>query len=130
MKTIKDIESARQAKISDMLSELGVIFAFCQEQFDRSRIPGVTYVSGGCGIFIPQDNVQAFNDRCDRIIHETNEEFRENVTMDQYISHQLANYEASYTYDISEAYEAVQPVYPECTREDMWRVLHRDYGQE
>lgn len=124
MKTIQDIKSARQAKMSDMFHELGIFFAFGQEQFDRSRKPDVAYVSGGYGMCIPENNVEAYKKRFDRIIRESNEELRENIDMDRYIEYQLDNYEVYYTRDISEAYAIVKEIYPQCTTEDVWRVLH------
>ena len=44
--------------------------------------------------------------------------------MDHYIEYQLDNYEVYYTRDISEAYAIVKEIYPQCTTEDVWRVLH------
>lgn len=109
-----------------MLNNLGIIFAFSNEQFEQQKSPGVDYVRAGSGMLVPRQNVKVFIGLHDKIIGQTKADFKENVPMDDYISYELSNHEAYYTWDVSDAFEVVKRYYPDCSEEDMWRVFKKN----
>ncbi|MFV0536825.1 MAG: hypothetical protein ACK5M3_05555 [Dysgonomonas sp.] len=122
-KSISDLRKEREDKMSKMFSDLGIFFAFSNEQLVAGRKEGVTYVNAGAGMIIPKDNVEEFKKRHIQLFDEMEREYAENVPMDDYILYELNNHEAFYTWSVDEAYEAVKQYYPSCTIDDMNRVF-------
>lgn len=122
MSTISQIKEECQSKISAMLAELGVFFAFSNQQFDEHKKEGVTYVQMGMGMIAPKENAKLVREAIDRINAETGEAYRERVPINEYILYELYNHECFYTGNYSEILELVQFHYPDCTIENIWEV--------
>lgn len=130
MKTIKEIQKEQIVKLSALFKELGIFFAFSQEQFNEQKKEGVVYVSGDFGMVLPAENVKAYYDRHKKLIDEETEELKANVPMDDYIRYQLANHECFFTGDYEEILEFVQAFYTHCTMEDIRRVYYKYVNEE
>lgn len=128
-KSIQELDKEREAKYSSILNDLGVFFAFSEDQFDTKKVDGVTYVSGYYGECIPKENVQEYIERMKELVVETKKSFTENIELDQYITYQLANHEAFYTGEINDAMYAVLGYFPDVTEEDMWRVYRTEWDK-
>lgn len=124
--TISEIHEGQQKKLSALFEELGIFFAFSKQQFEKSRKEGVEYASGFGGMIIPKENVKLVKGRLDRIHEETAALMREHIPREEYILYQLYNHEAFYTWEISDALEAVRAYYPECTPEETWKVFQKN----
>lgn len=131
-KSHQEIDKEREVKYGRILDELGVFWAFSDEQFNEQKVAGITYVSGAYGECIPKENVQTYLTRIKELVEETKKAFTESVNMEDYIRYELANHEAWYTGDISDAMSAVLPYFPDATEVDMWRVYRankKDYDE-
>ena len=122
MKSISELKKEQQDKLSAIFEKYGIFFAFNAKQFNQQKEKGVKYVSGNMGMIIPKDRVDDFHAAYQQYSKECVAEHQKHIPMDNYIAYELANYEALYTGDMTEAFGAVQAFYPECTLKDMWRV--------
>jgi len=128
--TINEIKKKQEDSLSAIFENLGIFFAFSDEQFEESRKPDVEYFTPGFGMVIPVQNKDAFKIAYDQHCQETEALYREHIPMDDYILYELYNHEAYYTWDVTSAMDAVQVIYSECTREDMWRVFDENKKSE
>lgn len=120
MKSYREIEQESALKLSALIKECGVFFAFSKEQFDQNKTPlkdGEKYVSIEGGGYLPKGNVQAFLDGQEAISKWETEAIKQNNAKDAHIAYELSNYECYYTGDISRAL-AILPY----TEEDVLRV--------
>ncbi|MBD3587514.1 MULTISPECIES: DUF7659 family protein [Salinimonas] len=97
-----------QEKQTELFNELGVFFAFTNEQFEERKAPGVEYCTVlGAGDCVPKLKAKEFSDRL-KVIHEEGraKEIAEKG-IDQIIEEQLVNHECFYTGDIGNAVHAL-----------------------
>lgn len=127
MRAISRINEERKAKMSAMFEELGVFFAFSNEQFAKNSKKDVSYASMGGGMFVPRENAKLVLQRFDNIHNETVQKFKEQVSSDDYILYELHNHECFYTGDYPEILEVVQSYYSDCTLEDIRKVYHANF---
>lgn len=130
MKTIDEIKKEQEEKLSALFKELGIFFAFSQEQFDSHKKEGVTYVAGDLGMILPKENVKAFYDRHGKLIDEEIAQLKANVPLDDFIRHELWNHECFYTGNYGEIFELVKAYYAQCTMEDIKRVFYKHVNEE
>lgn len=97
-----------QAKQTALFKELGVFFAFSNEQFAEQRKPDTKYctVLGG-GDYVPVENAKEFAKRLGAIHKEEREHKLETLGIDKIIESELSNHEAYYTGEIDETVEAL-----------------------
>lgn len=126
MTAISQIEKERETKVSAMFEELGVFFAFSNEQFEKSRKEGVTYVQMPYGMIAPKENAQRIHEAFDRIHNQTQASFKQQVPMEEYILHELWNHECFYTGNYSEILDQIQLYYPECMIQDIRKVFYEN----
>lgn len=110
-----------QQKQTELFEELGVFFAFSNEQFASKRKPGVKYCSAlNVGDCVPVDNAAEFCRRLAVIHEEGREKELAEKGLDVIIEEHLVNYECFYTNDVQDAFDALG-VY-NVTYEDVCRV--------
>jgi uncharacterized membrane protein len=125
--TIHEIKQEKQDRVSLLIKECGVFFAFSEKQFYENKTPlseGEKYVSMGAGGYIPKSNVEAYKTGINdidkwykAITKQTKQMRRENI------AYELANHEAYYTCDISDTLEALGSEY---TAKEVWKVYHEE----
>lgn len=128
-KSHQEINKEREVKYGAILKELGIFWAFSDEQFNEQKVEGVTYVGGAYGECIPEQNVDEYLKRLKELGTETKKAFAENVDMDEYIAYELGNHEAFYTGEIDAAMSAVIWYFPDVTEKDMWRVYRAEWAK-
>lgn len=107
MKTYQEIRKQSEDKLSDLIRECGVFFAFSNSQFAESKTPlkeGDKYVSIGHGGYMPKSNVKMFMDGQDEIEAWEKQEIKAAKQLkEDHITFELNNHECLYTGDISDA---------------------------
>jgi hypothetical protein len=118
--TIKELKQKRQDMYSFAFNELGVFFAFNNEQFNESvnklkdkklLLDNEKVAPIGAGGYIPSKNLNAFLSECKKI--EKWYKFQVKELKDakkDLILHELKNYECFYSSDISDALEVLIPL--------------------
>ena len=120
MKSIAEINKEGQEKLSALMKECRVFFAF-GDQFERNKTPlneGERYVSVGYGGYMPNTCVKAFIEGQKQIEKwKKSERKKLKDGKEQHILYELQNYECFYSGDIEDA----MPVLP-YPRKDVWKV--------
>lgn len=62
MNTKQELYEQEKQKYADLSDELGLIWAFSNDQFDEQSTKGVKYASIGGGGFIPSANIKLFTE--------------------------------------------------------------------
>lgn len=102
MKSIRDYTNDKQ---SELFEELGVFFAFSEEQFKEGKektkhlLQGKKYSHLGAGMYIPSVNVEEFSKRHKKILQDAREQYLADYGASKIIQYELANYEIQYSYD-------------------------------
>lgn len=112
-----------QQPITDLLSRLGVFFAFSKQQYNEQAKQGVEYSHFGGGGFCPIENTQGLNDGLDEIQKNAIALTLKNHSKEDIIYHELANYESWYTSDIEPALDTLKKY--QFTREDVIAVYQK-----
>ena len=94
-------------KMSPVLKELGVFFAFSAKQFEEKKVEGVKYKILGAGTICPKDNVQKFLSECDRITKEVTEARLKKYGLKRMVFQELDNHECMITWDAVPAINAL-----------------------
>lgn len=124
-KTIHELNKEHQDRTSKILDDLGIFFAFSDEQFEEKAQEGVAYVYGQHGEIIPEQNVKEYYIRMKEAQDIRKKAYAHNVDMDDCIRYELSSHEAWYTYSIEDAMGAVKSSFPDVTEDDMWRVFKK-----
>jgi hypothetical protein len=103
-----EAKQKREDLSKEIFDEIGVIFAFSNEQFDRQKKENTVYVSLGGGLILPKENVKTFIEKTE----ELGQYFCNLVTKEcdpiDVIVYELGNYEYCITYDLSDTKEALE----------------------
>ena len=91
-----------------LFNELGVIFAYSQQQFNEARVGGVEYSTLGMGLIVPTDNVEMFHTGHKKVVEEAVKLCLAENTIKDLIYNSLANYECQITMCIDDAVEALE----------------------
>jgi len=124
MKTLNNYIQKAQSALFD---EMGVFFAFGDEQFNKSKKEGVTYTSLGMGIFCPIDNAKLFIEKHRNIVSEGMKADLAENGKEAIIKRALRNYESYYTGCIEDATESVLEY--GFTEEDVYQVYKANRAQ-
>lgn len=98
------IETAQSA----CFKKYGVFFAFSNDQFENQMKEDVQYTRMGMGMFCPKDNVTDFMLDHVAIVDAGMAQDVKDNTIEGVIKRELNNYEAYYTGDPTEAFEALK----------------------
>lgn len=121
--TIHDIKNQQDAARTKLFNEVGLFFAFNDEQFKEGARGKV--VSIGAGGFLPEDNVQLFKDGMKRINSDYIKAIDDNNLREKLIDYELANHECYYTGDIEVALCSLPEGY---TLEEVYKVYKENYA--
>lgn len=103
--TIQQLKQQKEDKVSELLKNCLVFFAFSNEQFDKNKTPlqeGEKYVSIGAGGYMPKGKLKAFNDGMDEINAWYKNQVKARKLRKKHIVYELYNHEAFYTCDITD----------------------------
>ena len=127
---IIEIKKQREVDTNNLMTSLGVFWAFSNKQFDENKTPlqeGEKYVDIGMGGYIPKHNVEALLDGMKEIENTFKKQVKENKQREAYILYELNNHEAYYTNDIDPTLEALGDGY---TLEEVQAVYKKYKSQK
>lgn len=114
MSKYQEIRTAAEEKRSLLFKEVGLFFAFSDEQFSKNKTPlteGDKYVSIGMGGYLPKSKVDEFTKGMKEIGKWTRDEIKSKKLEKKEIAFELANHEAYYTGELEDTYDALGGVY-------------------
>lgn len=124
---LQEIKKQKEDKVSQLLTDCGMFFAFSTEQFHANKTPlqeGEKYVSIGAGGYLPKGKVDAFCDGMKEINKWYKKEVADNKDLRRKeIVYELGNHEAWYTGDIQDTLRGLGPGY---TAKEVWKVFHEE----
>ena len=126
--TIYEIKKQHETKLTELMKECGLFWAFSNEQFAANKTPlkeGEKYVSIGAGGYMPKGNIDKWINGTKQLNKERNAAINQNKKL-RYanIAYELNNHEAFYTGDISSTLDALGSDY---TRKEVQEVYQKEY---
>lgn len=101
--------------LEDLIDEVGAFYAFSKEQFDKSKVEGVKYISDGTGLLIPKAKFDYFFDEYNQIIDNGAKNHLAKYGADAIIRYEYFNHEQqlSYCQDVknTSTYESLSPYF-------------------
>jgi len=128
MKTIYELKEERQEKLSGLIKECKMFFAFSNQQFEENKTPlteGDKYLSLGSGTYLPKSNINKWKEGVTALSNWFISQVQEQ--REAYIRYELSNHEAYYTGDIDSAFEALEGNF---TREEVQSVFNVERRKE
>lgn len=113
-----------EQKMTDLFNSTNTIFAFSAKQFNEQKKDGIKYVNLGAGMLCQMENVDTLIEGLERINKEDRAEKLERLGVDKLILDTLLNYEAFYTYDISDAMEELKAYH--FSEEKVWEIFNKN----
>ena len=114
MSNYQAIKKEAEEKRTVMFKEVGLFFAFSDEQFAQNKTAlaeGDKYVSIGAGGYLPKSKVDEFI-KCSKAIKKwEKDEIKKHKLVREQIAYELANHEAYYTGELEDTYDALGGVY-------------------
>lgn len=101
---MKSLNYYTEKKQTELFEELGVFFAFSQEQFEEGKektkhlLGGKRYSDLGAGMFMPTVNVDEFAERHKKLVKDAMAERVKEYGASEIIRYELENYEIQYSY--------------------------------
>lgn len=99
---MKSISQFTESKQTELFDKYGCFFAFSNEQFDKQKKEGTTYVSMGGGLLCPKENAEAFYNDFETMIDRATKEYFELYGAEKIIRYEYFNHEIQITGDIDE----------------------------
>lgn len=94
MKNFQELKDEKQNKVTALIDQCGMFFAFNDEQFNESKTPlqeGEKYISLGFGCYLPNSQVKNWIDGNDNIDNWFKSEIKSNKARRDHIIYELAN---------------------------------------
>lgn len=110
MKTIQELKKEKEQKVTALINESLMFFAFSNEQFAANKTPlqeGEKYVSIGAGGYMPKSKVSVYIDGIATIEKWYKAAVKANNARRDNIVYELNNHESYYTHDIEDALNAL-----------------------
>jgi hypothetical protein len=110
MKTLQEVQRAKQLAMDELFEQLGVFFAFSSKQFDDAKTPlaeGDKYVQFANGSFVPKSNYDKLVAGFDAAEATMREQINANDLGEDEVLAELENQEAFYTGSIESTMEAL-----------------------
>lgn len=121
--TYNDMKHEAREKLAQLCTELGLFWAFSDEQFDKNKTPlkeGEKYVAIGAGGYMPKGNIQRWIDGNKKI---EKWQKQQKLDMEKAILYELNNYECFYSCELDDAIEAL--AYLGVTENDVRKVYKK-----
>lgn len=123
---ISELKNQKQEKVSQLITECGMFFAFSTEQFEKNKTPlkdGEKYVRMFGGGFMPKGNLEQWVEGSKAIELWYRGEMKNEKMRRANIAYELSNHEAFYTGNISDTLEALGEDY---TYEEVRKVYFEE----
>jgi len=125
----ESIRKQSSEKLTALMNDCGVFFAFSSEQFNENKTPlkeGEKYVSIGAGGYMPKGKVNDYLEGSKAINQWEKEEIKKQKDgKESHILYELKNYECFYSCDIEDAANVLP--YP---KKDIWKVYLKHKEKE
>lgn len=108
--TLTEIKVQKENKVSELIKDCSMFFAFSNEQFTENKTPlaeGEKYVSLGAGAYMPKGKVDAYLNGIKAIDKWYKGVIKASKVRRENIIYELANHEAWYTNDIEDTLSAL-----------------------
>lgn len=125
--TIQEIKQQQSERMSKILKDNNIFFAFSNKQFEENKTPlkdGEKYASLFGGGFIPSSNLEAYKKQTNDLNEWFFNSIKENNLIESHILYELQNHEAFYTYDIEEAFNSLP-----YSKEEVQKVFNKYVNQ-
>jgi hypothetical protein len=127
MKTVsyQELKNLQEEKMSALIKECRVFFAFSEKQFEESKTPlqeGEEYKSLRSGGYIPANSVPAWIEGLKRNNQWFDEQLKENNLEEEEILYELYNHECFYTGDPEAVFDMFEGRY---TQDQIWVVYYK-----
>jgi outer membrane phospholipase A len=123
---LHEIKQQKEDKVSALIKEAGMFFAFSNQQFDENKTPkaeGEKYVHLFAGAYLPKSKLNVYLDGMDAINKWFKEAIKDSKLRREHIIYELSNHEAWYTGDIEDTLAALGSDY---TAKEVWKVFNEE----
>jgi len=130
-----ELKNQRREKYNNLFNKVGVFYAFSLDQFSEGKKKnplieeGEKYVDIGAGGYIRRGKIEELNrglEEIDKWYKIASSELKKNnQKKEEMIIHELSNYEAWYTGDITDTFEALRN--EGITKEEILKVYKKNY---
>lgn len=123
----------REDLITRLFDQLGCFFAFSNEQFNKSRKQGVTYVRFDGGLFCPEENEVEFSNVFNKEMDDSLDRYVKEYDAIDIMKYELHNHEYGYTYDDSDTRDYLYDFfvkYPDKFNNDTFEIAKRQARKE
>lgn len=130
MKNLQELKKEKENKVSELIKETGMFFAFSNEQFNENKTPlqnGEKYVSLGAGCYLPKSKVESYLNGSKEIDKWFKYEVKQNKLRKEHIIYELSNHEAWYTMDITDTLRALGKDF---TEDEVKKVFWSEYKNQ
>lgn len=130
MKNLQELKKEKENKVSELIKETGMFFAFSNEQFNENKTPlqdGEKYVSLGAGCYLPKSKVNAYLNGSKEIDKWFKSEVKQNKLRKEHIIYELSNHEAWYTMEIEDTLTALGEDF---TEDEVKKVFWSEYKNQ
>lgn len=130
MKTLHELKSEKESKVSALITDCSMFFAFSNEQFAENKTPlqeGEKYVSLGAGAYMPKSKVTVYLDGIKAINKWYKLAVKDNKVRRENIVYELNNHEAFYTFDIESTLNALGEDY---TKTEVMQVFNVERNKQ
>lgn len=124
--TLEKIKQIEENKVSELIKNCSMFFAFSDEQFTKNKTPlqpGEKYVSAGAGAYLPKGQVDNYLNGMKAIRDWRKSIIKDNKLRKENILYELNNHEAFYTGEIEDTLDALGDNY---TAKEVWEVYHQN----
>jgi len=126
VKNLNELKIEKEAKITDLINESLMFFAFSNEQFQQNKTPlqeGEKYVSLGAGAYLPKSKVEIYIKGTKSIDEWFKSTVKSNKLKTANILYELNNHEAFYTNDLESTLSTLGEDY---TEEEVRKVFNEN----
>ena len=126
MFTINEIKDQQKQKVTELIKESSMFFAFSDEQFQKNKTPaqeGEKYVHIGAGAYLPKSKVDTYINGIKSINKWYKKTVKDNKARKANIIYELGNYECWYTYELQPAIDALGSDY---TPKEVQKVFNEE----
>lgn len=119
------VKEEASKKLTKLIKECGVFFAFSTEQFHENKTPlkeDEKYISISAGGYIPKSNLEKFKKGNKEINVWKKEQIKKGKMQEAQILYELNNFECFYTCSIEDAFDVLEDVY---TEEQVLKVYNK-----
>lgn len=130
MQNLQQIKIEKEKKVSQLIKDSRMFFAFSTEQFQESKTekePEEKYVHLGAGCYLPKSKVDFYLDGSAEINKWFKETVKANKQKKALIIYELNNHEAFYTNDIEDTAAALSEDY---TKEEILEVFNSEFANQ